>query len=76
MSKMRDKSIIIRYPVKARLNCLKITGDMNGWFGPSLAELLLAKLDNREIEDEFVSDNPVDISKLNINVREEDREEL
>lgn len=73
---MRDKSIIIQYPVKKELKCLDITGDMDGWFGPSLAELLLAKLDNRKIEDDFVSTNPVNIKKLNINVKEEDREEL
>lgn len=77
MKKLRTKKIIIQFPVCGILKPLIVDGDLDGWFGPTLAEMMLAKLDNRPMEEEFLPfNNPIQIEKFNLNVPESKRDEL
>lgn len=67
MPKLRDKSIIVRYEVKNDLIPLRVRGDLGGWFSYDIAELLIANIEHRDVESDYlIADQPIILSDLEL----------
>ena len=65
--KLRDKSIIVRYEVKNDLIPLRVRGDLGGWFSYDIAELLIANIEHRDVESDYlIADQPIILSDLEL----------
>lgn len=71
MSKLRSKSIIVRYKIKNDLVPLHVIGDLGGWFSYDIAELLLADTEARDVESVYlIKDQPIVLDHLNLSSEE------